>query len=62
VDHRRTEALLATYAMGASPAEDRPAIEAHLSACPACCTEVQALVRAWDEVRRQVHTSDAERR
>jgi anti-sigma factor RsiW len=40
VDHRRTKPLLATYALGATPAEERPAIEAHLAACPACRTQL----------------------
>ena len=36
VDHRRTSPLLASYALGATPPDERPAVEAHLALCPTC--------------------------
>ena len=58
MDHDRASELLATYALGATPDDERLAIELHVGDCPACRHQLEGYRLAAVELARGYRAPD----
>jgi anti-sigma factor RsiW len=50
VDHGRAKEVLAAYALGATPDDERPAVEAHVAECTTCRAQLRDFQLAAEQL------------